>query len=154
MRKRTIEVAVGIFVLAGLASLTTLALKVGNFDTAEMGGYTLTGRFENVGGLNVKAPVTMAGVRVGRVKDIRIDRDDFNALVVMQIDSRFDNLPKDTSASILTAGLLGAQFVSLEPGGDEEHLKNGDEIFLTQSAVILEQLIGQMIFSQSEGGDK
>ncbi len=127
---------------------------MGNFDTAEMGGYTLMGRFENVGGLNVKAPVTMAGVRIGRVKDIRIDRDDFNALVFMQIDSRFDNLPKDTSASILTAGLLGAQFVSLEPGGDEEQLKDGDEIFLTQSAVILEQLIGQMIFSQSEGGDK
>ncbi len=153
MQSKAIEMAVGLFVLAGILALGMLALRIGNLNTTEIqGGYTVYGRFINVGGLNVKAPVTMAGVRIGRVTGIHVDPGDFNAVVAMRIEKGFDNIPRDTAASILTAGLLGAQYVGLEPGGSDEFLQDGDEFDLTQSAVILEQLIGQLIFSQSEGG--
>jgi phospholipid/cholesterol/gamma-HCH transport system substrate-binding protein len=96
--------------------------------------------------------VTLAGVRIGRVSDIRIDRNDYSAIVELTIDSSYDNLPLDTSASILTQGLLGAQYVGLDPGAEEEYLKDGDQLEITQSAVILEQLIGQLLFGKAEGG--
>ncbi len=152
MQRKSIEIWVGLFVLAGIAALLMLALKVGNLSNAGNGaGFTITAQFDNIGGLTVKAPVSLAGVRIGRVTDIRVAKDDYRAEVEMQISSEYDNLPEDTSASILTAGLLGAQYIGLEPGGEEIFLQNGDQIYLTQSAVVLEQLIGQMLFSKAAG---
>jgi phospholipid/cholesterol/gamma-HCH transport system substrate-binding protein len=150
--KGILEFWVGIFVLAGVAALGFLAFKVGSFSAGEFTDtYTVTAKFGNVGGLTTKAPVNMAGVHVGRVSAISIDPKTYNAVVKMSINSKYDNLPTDTSASILTQGLLGAQFVGLEPGGDDQYLKDGDEITLTQSAVVLEQLISQMLFSKAGG---
>ena len=152
MHKSVLELWVGVFVMAGLGALAMLAFKVGNLGGADVkDGFKVTAHFLNIGGLTEKAPVSMAGVRIGRVSDIRIDRDDYQAVVEMTIDRKYDNLPKDTSAAILTQGLLGAQYVGLEAGGDEQYLKNGDRIDITQSAVVLEQLIGQMLFSKAGG---
>lgn len=150
--KGILEFWVGLFVVAGVAALGFLAFQVGSFSGGEFGdSYKVTARFSNVGGLTSKAPVNMAGVRIGRVSAIRIDPNNYDAVVEMSIDGRYRNLPMDTSASILTQGLLGSQFVGLEPGGDDIHLEDGDEITLTQSAVVLEQLISQMLFSKAEG---
>lgn len=153
MQRKTVDLWVGVFVVAGLLALAMLAFKVGNLSGGDLtNGYKITAQFDNIGGLTVKAPVTMAGVRIGRVTDIRIDRNDYTAVVELSIGAEHDNLPSDTSAAILTAGLLGAQYVGLEPGGEDAHLKEGDEISFTQSAVILEHLIGQLVFSQAQGG--
>lgn len=153
--RKTIEVWVGLFVAAGLLALAMLAFKVGNLTTADVvDGYTLTAKFNNVGGLKAKAPVTMAGVRIGRVTKIGFDNERYMGVVEMQVDGRYKNIPKDTSASILTSGLLGDQYIGLEPGGSEEYLKNSDTIEMTQSAVVLEKLIGQFLFSKASDGDK
>lgn len=150
--KGILEFWVGLFVVAGVAALGFLAFQVGGFSGKEFSDtYQLSARFSNVGGLTVKAPVNMAGVRVGRVTAIRIDSDTYDAVVEMSIDAHYDNLPMDTSASILTQGLLGSQFVGLQVGGDDIYLQDGDQITLTQSAVVLEQLISQMLFSRAEG---
>ncbi len=152
MNSKLSETLVGLFLLAGIVSLGFLALRVGNMGA--MGGgdtYRVTARFDNIGGLAVKAPVTLAGVRIGRVASIEVDQELFSAVVGMEIESGYDNLPRDTSASILTAGLLGAQYVGLDPGGDFEPLRDGDRIDLTQSAVVLENLIGQLLFNQTKG---
>ena len=155
MKKQYVELWVGLFVVAGILGLATLAFKVGNLSDREIGEtYRVTARFDNIGGLKVKAPVTLAGVRIGRVSSIFIDQVDFAAVVELTISGKYNNLPSDSSASILTAGLLGSQFIGLEPGGDEKNLNDGDEITITQSAVMLEQLIGQLIFSKAEGEDK
>src|SRR3989344_4981439 len=131
--RKTIEVWVGLFVAAGLLALGMLAFKVGNLTTAEVvDGYTLAAKFNNIGGLKVKAPVTMAGVRIGRVSKIGFDNERYMGVVEMQIDGRYKNIPKDTSASILTSGLLGDQYIGLEPGGSEEYFKNNDTIEMTQ----------------------
>jgi phospholipid/cholesterol/gamma-HCH transport system substrate-binding protein len=153
--KGILEFWVGMFVVAGIGALGFLAFQVGGFSGGEFGEtYKVTARFSNIGGLTTKAPVSMAGVRVGRVSAIRIDPNSYDAVVEMSIDRQYENLPLDTSASILTQGLLGSQFVGLDPGGDDIYLEDGDEITLTQSAVVLEQLISQMLFSQAEGGEK
>ena len=153
MHKRVIDFSVGLFVLAGFAALVMLAFRVGNLASSSQGEvYTISANFENIGGLTAKAPVRLAGVTIGRVVSISVDPDQYNARVVMSIDAQHDNLPLDTSASILTAGLLGANYVGLDPGGEIDYLREGDEIEYTQSAVILEQLIGQMLFKTAEGG--
>jgi len=157
MKNRGIlEFWVGLFVVAGVAALGFLAFKVGSFSGSEFNEtYKLTAKFNNIGGLTTKAPVSLAGVRIGRVSNIRIDPKTYDAVVEMSIDKQYDNLPMDTSASILTQGLLGAQFVGLQPGGDDIYLHDGDEVMLTQSAVVLERLISQMLFSKAEGeGDQ
>ncbi len=152
MNNKLAETLVGLFLLAGILSLGFLALRVGNMGAVGGGdSYQVTARFENIGGLAVKAPVTLAGVRIGRVTAIDVDRELFSAVVTLEIESGYDNLPRDTSASILTAGLLGAQYIGLDPGGDFEALRDGDRIDLTQSAVVLENLIGQLLFNQTKG---
>lgn len=152
MSRNALDLWVGLFVVAGLAALAMLALRVGNLSTVNVtDAYKVTASFGNVGGLNIKAPVTMAGVKIGRVSNIQIDREDYSAIVELSIDRRYNNLPTDTSAAILTSGLLGAQYVGLEPGGEDTHLTQGGRIKITQSAVVLEQLIGQMLFSKAQG---
>ncbi len=154
-RSKTLEIWVGLFVALGFAALLMLAMRVSNI-TSYIGnkGYEISAAFENIGGLTVRAPVRIAGVRIGRVSDIRFDEETFQAIVTMHIEAQYDRLPLDTSASILTDGLLGENYVGLEPGGEEESLKDGDRIEITQSALVLEKLIGQFLFSRSHGSDE
>jgi len=155
MKRATVDLWVGIFVTAGLAALLTLALKVGNATSVSAAdGYSVFGQFENIGGLKPRAPVKSAGVVVGRIVSITFDDQRFTARVTMRIDKRY-RFPKDTSASILTSGLLGEQYVGLDAGGDTTNLKEGDELKLTQSAVVLEKLIGQFLYGKAaDGGAK
>lgn len=152
MERKTIDIWVGIFMLMGFVALLFLAFRVGNLG-AERNGETFTveARFENIGGLKMKAPVKSAGVLVGRVTNIRFDGDKFQAAVTLAMDKRYA-FPKDTSASILTSGLLGEVYIGLDAGGDEKKLAQGDRITLTQSAVVLERLIGQFLFSKAAEG--
>lgn len=154
--KRAIELAVGVFVALGLGAVAMLAFRVSNLTTTEVANpYQIQARFDNIGGLKTRAPVTMAGVRIGRVRAIDFDDQRYQAVVTMDIDGRHDRIPVDTSASILTSGLLGEQYVGMEPGGAEEYLKSGDTIQLTQSAMVLERLIGQFLYgkaSETSGG--
>jgi phospholipid/cholesterol/gamma-HCH transport system substrate-binding protein len=149
---RKIEIWVGVFVVLGLAALLGLALRVSNLnDFAGTDGYEVTAFFQNIGGLKEKAPVSLAGVQIGRVKSIALDQQSFQAKVTLSIRPDFDELPEDTSASILTAGLLGEQYIGLEPGGSDVALGPGDTITLTQSALVLEQIIGQFLYSKAAG---
>lgn len=142
---------VGLFMLMGIAAMFMLALKVSNIGSlTESEGYQLQAHFDNIGGLKLRSPVTMAGVVVGRVTDIYFDNSVYEAVVSMQINSRYDNIPEDTTASIFTAGLLGEQYVGLGAGGSESFLKQGDRFKLTQSAVVLEQLIGQFLVNKAD----
>jgi phospholipid/cholesterol/gamma-HCH transport system substrate-binding protein len=151
MERSTLDVWVGIFVVGGMVALLILALKVGNAGDLLRSGatYTLTANFENIGGLKPKAAVKSSGVVVGRVDTIDYDPDTYNAVVTFRIDKRFSKFPKDTFASIYTAGLLGEQYVGLAPGGDEKLLADGDRISKTQKAVVLEDLIGQFLTSKA-----
>jgi phospholipid/cholesterol/gamma-HCH transport system substrate-binding protein len=149
MSKKSIEVLVGLFVLMGMAALVFLALKAANLASfGQHKGYTVSARFDNIGGLKPRAPVRSAGVTVGRVKSISLDQKTFQGLVRLEIDNHV-KFPKDTSAKILTAGLLGDQYIGLEPGADEKELADRDVIKQTQSAVVLENLIGQLIFNRA-----
>ena len=153
MQTKTLEVTVGLFVAAGLAALLVLAMKVSNLTAfADDTGFQLIAKFENVGSLKVGAPINIAGVRVGRVAGIGIDHTTHEAVVKLNINKEYTDIPADTSASILTAGLLGEQYVALEPGGDIKALKAGDEIRLTQPALVLEKIIGQFLFSKAQEG--
>nr|VFK41570.1 MAG: phospholipid/cholesterol/gamma-HCH transport system substrate-binding protein [Candidatus Kentron sp. SD]VFK47629.1 MAG: phospholipid/cholesterol/gamma-HCH transport system substrate-binding protein [Candidatus Kentron sp. SD]VFK77712.1 MAG: phospholipid/cholesterol/gamma-HCH transport system substrate-binding protein [Candidatus Kentron sp. SD] len=155
MHTRVIEIGVGIFVAIGFIAIIALAMQVSNLATfTQTDSYEIKAHFRNIGGLKVRAPITMAGVRVGRIKRIDLDSDTYDAVVTLSIFEEFNRLPLDTSASILTAGLLGEQYIGLEAGGEEGYLKDGDEITLTQSAVMLEQLIGQFMFGQASGEKK
>ena len=154
MTRKAIETTVGLFLLIGVAAIIWLALKVGNWSLATTHNYEVTARFDNIGGLTVKAPVTLAGVTIGRVASIGIDADDYSARITLQIDQAHDNLPTDTSAAILTSGLLGAQYVGLDPGAEETYLEDGDQIEITQSAVVLEHLIGQILIRTAEEQDR
>jgi phospholipid/cholesterol/gamma-HCH transport system substrate-binding protein len=149
MSKKSIETLVGLFVLLGIAGILFLALKAANLGSfGEHKGYTVSAKFDNIGGLKPRAPVRSAGVTVGRVKRISLDTKNFQGVVTMEIDEGI-HFPKDSSAKILTSGLLGDQYIGLEPGADDKDLVAGDTIKQTQSAVVLEQLIGQMIFNKA-----
>lgn len=151
MYSKTVQVWVGIFVMAGMASLLMLSMKVSNISAfTKTEGYEVTANFANIGGLKVRSPVSMAGVVVGRVAKIGFDRESYEAVVTIKIQDQYDNIPEDASASIFTAGLLGEQYIGLEAGGAEEFLKQGGEIQLTQSAIVLEQIIGQFLVSQAD----
>lgn len=155
MDRSIVDLWVGIFVAAGIAALLILALKVGNAsETFNVGDtYRVTADFDNIGGLKPRAPVKSAGVVVGRVDQIQFDNERFRARVTMNIDKRYQ-FPLDSSLSILTSGLLGEQYVGVEAGGDSENIKDGGAFKLTQSAVVLEKLIGQFLYSKAaEGGD-
>ena len=154
MTRKAIETTVGLFLLIGVAAMIWLALKVGNWSPTTTHAYEVSARFDNIGGLTVKAPVTLAGVTIGRVASIGIDGDDYSARITLQIDQVHNNLPIDTSAAILTSGLLGAQYVGLDPGAEETYLKDGDRIEITQSAVVLEHLIGQILIRTAEEEDR
>lgn len=152
---RTIEISTGFFIILGFASLFFLATQTTNIQAySGNSGYTVTASFTNVGGLKVRAPVTMAGVHVGQVTAIHLDPRTFSAIVSMQISQRYNQIPDDSSASILTSGLLGEQYIGLAPGGAEAFLKNGSRIQYTQSAIILENLIGQLLFNKASSGSK
>jgi phospholipid/cholesterol/gamma-HCH transport system substrate-binding protein len=146
-----VEIAAGIFLLLGIAALVFLAVEA--TDTAGLddnGGYEVNAYFTNIGGLKPKAPVSMAGVTIGRVQSIELDQDALEARVVLRIDSRYDDLPSDSSASILTSGILGDQYIGLEPGGAPDALGDGDRILITNSAVLLEQLVSRYLFNSGE----
>lgn len=149
MSRTTLDLWVGFFVVLGFAALVFLAMKVGSF-TGLNGAtlYSVEAPFDNIGGLKVRAPVKSAGVLVGRVADIRFDAERYRAVVRLDLDSRYE-FPRDTIASILTSGLLGEQYVGIEAGADAEVLKAGDMIQITQSAVVLERLIGQFMFNKA-----
>lgn len=150
-QSRTVQIWVGVFVALGLVSLFMLAMKVSNISSlTDQEGYELKAHFENIGGLKVRSPVTMAGVVIGRVSSIDFDKDTYEAVVSMTIDYHYDNIPEDTTASIFTAGLLGEQYIGLEAGGSEDFMKPGKKFKLTQSAVVLEKLIGQFLVSKAD----
>jgi phospholipid/cholesterol/gamma-HCH transport system substrate-binding protein len=150
MTRSTIDLWVGIFVVAGVIALGFLSLKVANLGSGSGGDtYKVVALFENIGGLSVRAPVRSAGVTVGRVTDITLDKKEYQALVTMKIDKRYE-FPKDTFASILTSGILGENYIGLAAGGDDAMLKDGDGIKKTQSAVVLENLIGQFLFNKAQ----
>ena len=152
MHRKTIDVWVGLFVLLGLASLLFLALKAGNMSTISFSKtYAVTGKFDNIGGLKPQAPVKSAGVVVGRVGEISFDDKTFQAQVRLDLEPSY-KFPKDSSLKILTAGLLGEQYIGIEPGGDTQNLVDGDRINRTQSAAVLEDLINQFIYSKAAEG--
>lgn len=146
MQMRTVEISVGAFMLAGIFSLIVLAVKVSGFDVgAATNTYSIFARFENIGGLTIRAKVSVAGVVVGKVAEIKLDQEDFTALVTMELNASVNQLTSDTTAAILTDGLLGGKYIGLVLGADEELLQDGDEITDTQSALVLEELIGQFL---------
>lgn len=152
MHRKTIDVWVGLFVLLGLAALLFLAFQAGNMRTLSFGQtYSVISRFDNIGGLKPQAPVKSAGVVVGRVGEITFDDQSFQASVRLDMESAY-KFPKDSSLKILTAGLLGEQYIGIEAGGDEKNLEDGDRITRTQSATVLEDLINQFIYSKAAEG--
>ena len=147
---RLMEISVGVFVALGLASLLMLAMKVANLaELSTPPGYDVRAYFDNIGGLKVRSPVKMSGVVVGRVTDIRFDAQRYKAVVTLRLEQAYNQIPSDTAANIYTAGLLGEQYVGLEPGGDDQTLKAGSEITLTQSAVVLEKAIQEFLYSKN-----
>ncbi len=152
MSRKLLDLWVGLFVVLGFAALLFLALRVGNVSSANFADtYQLTAKFDNIGGLKVRGPVKSAGVVVGRVTEIRFDPQSYEAVATLTIDSRY-RFPKDTFVSILTAGLLGEQYIGLDAGGDEKMLNPGDVVVKTQSAVVLEKLISQFMFNKASEG--
>ncbi len=155
MNRTVLDLWVGVFVAIGIAALLFLALKVGNLSSAHLSEtYVLEAKFDNIGGLKVRGPVKSAGVVVGRIADIRFDGSTYEAVVSMTIDGRY-RFPRDTFAAIYTAGLLGEQYIGFDVGGDDKMLQPGETISKTQSAVVLEKLISQFLFSKAaDGQDK
>jgi phospholipid/cholesterol/gamma-HCH transport system substrate-binding protein len=152
MERTTLDLWVGAFVVAGMGALVILALKVGNLSTYNVSEtYQVKAHFTNIGGLKPTASIRSAGVLVGRVLDIKLDTERYEAVVSMSIDKRYQ-FPKDTFANVLTSGLLGEQYIGLMPGGDTVFLADGDEFKKTQSAIVLEEMIGKFIYGKSENG--
>lgn len=154
MKRSTLDLWVGIFVAIGIGALLFLALKVGNlasFNTDQ--GYRVEARFDNIGGLKIRAPVKAAGVAVGRVEKIRLDPATYQAVVTLRIDRGYE-FTTDTIALILTSGLLGEVYIGLDVGGESKMIADGGRIAKTQSAIVLEKLIGQFLFDKAEGGGK
>lgn len=152
---RSVELGTGLFVLLGLAALfflTTQTTGSNTFSGTET--FKVSARFENVGSLKDRAPVAMSGVTVGRVVSVRFDPEQLNAEVIFEIDSQYNQIPDDSDASILTAGLLGSQYIGLQAGGSEEYLQDGSEILFTQSAIVIENLIGKYLFNQGADGSE
>jgi phospholipid/cholesterol/gamma-HCH transport system substrate-binding protein len=149
------ELGAGLFILLGFAALFFLATQTTNVESVigRDDGYEITARFEDVAGLKERAPVTMSGVTIGRVEKIEFDSEALDAVVTMRIRSRFDRIPDDSDASILTAGLLGSKYVGIGPGGSETFLKEGSQIELTQSAIVLENIIGKLLFRMGMEND-
>ncbi len=152
MQSRALEVLVGFFVCLGVAAIFVLTFRVASQDTvgSGKGNYHVTAKFDTIGNLSSGASVKIAGVRIGRVRGISIDPTSFQAVATLEISGDHANIPEDSTAKILTAGLLGEQYVGLEPGGDDKSLKEGDEIKFTQSAFVLENLIGQFLTSMTQ----
>jgi phospholipid/cholesterol/gamma-HCH transport system substrate-binding protein len=148
---RAVELGAGLFVLLGVAALFFLTTQTTNLGSYTAKGYELVGHFDNVGGLKARAPVTVAGVAVGRVVAIDVDPERLRAVVRMKIDPAYDRLPDDSDAAILTAGLIGGQYIGITPGGSEDYLKDGDELQFTQSALVLEELIGKFLVRAGQG---
>ena len=147
----TQDTLVGLFVASGIVGLFFLALQVSNLSSfVEEDSYTITARFENSGGLKIKSPVSAAGVKIGKVSAINFDPQTYESVVQMSINSKYNTIPDDTTASIFTAGLLGEQYVNLDPGGSDVYLQNDGKIEITQSAIILEKAIGQFLFKSAE----
>ena len=152
MNKTVLDLWVGLFVIAGIAALLFLALKVGSTSAITASdSYEVVARFENIGGLKPRAPVKSAGVVVGRVTDIQFDNETYEAAVTLRLDKRYA-FPKDSSAAILTSGLLGEQYIGLDAGGDSLKLKAQDRILITQDAVVLENLIGRFLYDKAQEG--
>ena len=152
MTTRFIETMVGLFVVLGLLAVFMLAMKVSNLSgLTKKEGYEVSAYFENVGGLKVRSPVTVSGVRVGQITGIVYDADRYEAHVTMRIEAKHDYFPIDTTASIYTAGLLGEQYIALEPGAEDDVLKTGDTIEFTQSALVLEEIIGKIVVKLTSG---
>ena len=151
---RAVELGTGLFVFMGILALFFLTTRVTTFDAySGEDGYELTARFDQIGTLKTRSPVSIAGVQIGRVTAIDFDVERLEAVVTMRIASRYAGIPNDSDASILTSGILGGQYIGLQPGGSEEPFRNGDEITFTQSAVVLDQLISKYLFSQADGGE-
>ena len=152
MQQRGTEIAVGFLMLLGLLAFVMLAFKVSGLTTIfHHQSYAVTADFDNIGGLKVRAPVKMAGVSIGQVTAIDLDRANYRAKVLMQIDDTYNNLPDDSSMSVFTEGLLGANYISVTPGFDSDFLKAGSQVQETHAALVLENLIGQFLFSMKEG---
>ncbi|MFA5939031.1 MAG: outer membrane lipid asymmetry maintenance protein MlaD [Sinimarinibacterium sp.] len=152
MQSKALEILVGLFVCLGVAAVFVLTFRVASLESVGNGDtYAVSAKFGNIGGLKAGSAVTLAGVKIGRVRSIGIDPATFEAQVQLDIAARYDRIPEDSSAKILTAGLLGEQYIGLEPGGLDEYLKDGGTLELTQGALVLENLIGQFLSSQGEG---
>ncbi len=157
MGSRVAEFVVGIFIIVALLALLFLAYRVSDFGQVGNGNYyKITAEFDNIGGLKVRAPVSVAGVKVGEIVGIALDNNNFRAVVTMKIQNKFNNLPLDTSANIFTQGILGSNYVSLSPGFEQASMKNGSRVETTHSALVLENLIGQLIYNlkSDSGGEK
>lgn len=152
MQTKALELLVGLFFTLGVAAVFIMTFRVASLDAGSANdSFAVTADFENIGGLKPGAAVTLAGVRIGRVRSIVIDPTTFEARVTMRIEKAYDNIPKDSSASIFTAGLLGEQYIGLSPGGEDDTLREGDAIKFTQSALVLENLIGQFVAGMASG---
>lgn len=151
---RAIDVSTGLFVLLGFAAIVFLVTQITNREfSLRSESYRLQAQFENVGGLKAGAPVSMAGVTIGRVESIGYDMSLFKAVATLRIDSRYDQIPNDSDASILTAGLLGGQYIGITPGGSDEPFRDGDQVEFVQDAIVLENLISKYLFSQAGSRD-
>jgi phospholipid/cholesterol/gamma-HCH transport system substrate-binding protein len=152
---RTMELGTGLFALLGIGALFFLTTQTTGSDDFNVDDtFEVTARFDNVGSLKSRAPVSMSGVTIGRVTDIRFDPESLEAVVTFVVDSRYDQIPDDSDASILTAGLLGSQYVALTAGGSPLFLEDGSEILFTQSAIVLENIIGKFLIGGTSDGEE